>query len=127
LSRLRLTWIDPPLSICRLAGSEELPDWATRPGALFCAVRTANELSIVCEERLVPDGVRREGPFLALKVAGPLALSDVGVLSSLLVPLAEAGISAFVVSSFDTDYVLVSSSQRERAAAALTGPGHSVA
>ena len=33
--------------------------------------------------------------------------SMVGVLASLVGPLAEAGISVFAVSTFDTDYLLV--------------------
>jgi hypothetical protein len=32
--------------------------------------------------------------------------SMIGVVASLVTPLAEAGISIFVVSTFDTDYML---------------------
>jgi len=47
-----------------------------------------------------------------------------GVLSSFLRPLADAGISIFAVSTFDTDYVLVKSEAQELALAALRAAGH---
>jgi len=50
----------------------------------------------------------------------------VGVLASLVGPLAEAGISVFAVSTFDTDYLLVKDAAWERAKAVLVGAGHSV-
>jgi uncharacterized protein len=126
---VRLAWLDRPLAICRLPASSSVPEWAMRPGAFFCAVRAADELSLVCEVALLPGGdeiVGRdgEGPFLAFRVADPLDFSLVGVLASLLVPMAAAGVSVFVVSTHDTDYVLVREGQRGAATAALTGAGH---
>jgi uncharacterized protein len=123
---LRLTWLEPQLSVCRLAGDDALPEWALQKGALFCAVRTADELSIVCDARFVPAGVAREGPYLAFKLEGPIPLSAVGVLSSLLGPIADAGMSVFVVSTFDTDYVLVPAADQHRALQTLSALGHSV-
>ena len=46
-----------------------------------------------------------------------------GVLSSLLCPLAERGISVFAVSTFDTDYILVRGERLEETADALTRTG----
>jgi hypothetical protein len=57
----------------------------------------------------VPDNVRSEGGWTALKLLGPFPFDQVGVLSSFVSPLAEAGISIFAISTFDTDYVLVKS------------------
>jgi hypothetical protein len=51
-------------------------------------------------------------------------LSLVGVLSLLLGPLADAGVSVFVVSTFDVDYLLVKASDFERAAGVLRRVGH---
>ena len=47
-----------------------------------------------------------------------------GVLSSFLQPLAEAQISIFAISTFDTDYVLVKREQLNAALAALLAAGH---
>ncbi|MFI5283819.1 MAG: ACT domain-containing protein [Candidatus Dormibacterales bacterium] len=121
-----MTWLSPQLSVCRMGGADPLPDWAAQEGALVCTVRTAEELSIVCESNLVPNGVKCEGPFRALQLAGPIPLAAVGVLSSLLSPIAKAGISVFVVSTFDTDYVLVPDSDQLKATETLAALGHLV-
>ena len=48
------------------------------------------------------------------------------VLASLAAPLATAGISLFVVSTFETDYLLVTQEQLASAIAALDRAGHSI-
>jgi hypothetical protein len=57
---------------------------------------------------------------------GPLPLDLVGILASIANPLAEAGLSIFAVSTYDTDYVLVKSAVLDSAVAVLQGAGHSV-
>jgi uncharacterized protein len=59
-------------------------------------------------------------------VAGPFALSEVGVLAALAGPLAKASVSLFVISTFDTDYLLVSEEQLHAAMAALKDSGHHI-
>ena len=53
-------------------------------------------------------------------------LSKIGVLASLVTPLAQAGISVFSISTFDTDYLLVNESDFERALVVLQKAGHSI-
>jgi hypothetical protein len=60
-------------------------------------------------------------------VEGPLAFEMTGVLAALSVPLAEAGIPIFVISTYDTDYLMVKSADLECACATLRGEGHIVA
>ena len=62
---------------------------------------------MVCEQKLVPLGIKAERDFVVLKVLGPLDFSLTGILSSIAKPLSEGGISIFAISSFDTDYILV--------------------
>jgi hypothetical protein len=59
-------------------------------------------------------------------VAGPLEFALVGVLASILEPLADAGIAVFVVSTFDTDYLMVKECDVEACAQALIRAGHCV-
>jgi hypothetical protein len=61
-----------------------------------------------------------------LQLAGPIPFSTVGVLASLVQPLAEAGISVFAISTFDTDYLLVKAADLERAIDAWQKCGHIV-
>lgn len=123
---LDLTLLDPILAVCRLEPGAAVPDWALR-GAFTSITRTAEELSIVCEADAVPGDVRRETGFRALKVAGPLDFSLSGILAALAVPLADAGVSVFALSTFDTDYLLVREAQLETALRALRAAGHRIA
>jgi len=49
------------------------------------------------------------------------------VLASLAAPLAQANVAIFVVSTYDTDYLLVREAALDTALAALRGAGHAVA
>ena len=119
---LPLVILPERLAVCRLTADAALPDWAS-PGDLLALVRTAEELSIVCTERYVPPEVRAERGWRVIQVQGPLEFSMVGVLASIAVPLARVGISIFVLSTFDTDYILVKEDALDRAVGALTQAG----
>jgi uncharacterized protein len=110
------------LAVCRLEADAAPPAWGIG-GALWSLTGTAEELSVVCEERRVPEGVRREAGWRALKVAGPLDFALTGVLSAIAAPLAAAGVSIFAVSTFDTDYLLVKDERLADAVAALRAAG----
>lgn len=75
----------------------------------------------------MPGDVKHDRGWRCLKLAGPLDPNLTGVLASVLQPLADAGVSIFALSTFDTDYVLVRDAQLEKAVAALRDAGHSVA
>jgi hypothetical protein len=123
--RLKYVVLPEQLAVCRFAPEAPIPAWATNgDGGFSSIVRTADELSIVCAEARVPDGVLAESGWIALKLQGPFPFSMTGVLSSFLQPLAEAQISIFAISTFDTDYVLVKREQLNAALAALLAAGH---
>ena len=110
----------------RLAAEAPLPPWATQ-GGFFSVTRTSDELSVVCLADQVPRGVSAETGWRALKVKGPFALSEIGVLACLAAPLAKAKVSLLAISTFDTDYLLVSEKQLHAAIAALRTAGHRIA
>ena len=58
-----------------------------------------------------------------IKVAGPLDLNATGILEQLLKVLAEAHISIFAISTYDTDYILVKADKATQAVAALKAKG----
>ena len=124
---LRFSVVPGTFAICRLPARAPLPEWA---GKAFTSItRTADELSIVCEERRLPpdlDGVELqiERGWALLKLHGPFPLDAIGVLASVAKPLADAAISIFTVSTFDTDYVFVKRIHAKQAVAALTLAGH---
>ncbi len=122
---LQLHVLPERLAVCRLAPEEALPGWALR-GSLWCVMRTVDELSVVCEQIHVPGGVRVEGGWRALKVIGPLDFALTGILAELAGTLAEAGVSIFALSTFDTDYILVKEDSLGPAIDALRGQGYTV-
>ncbi len=122
---LELTLLLERFAISRLAADAPIPEWATE-GPFFSLTRTGDELSVVTELSRVPVGVRSQPGWRVLKVHGPFVLSEIGVLASLAAPLAEAKITLFAVSTFDTDYLLVASETLPAAIAALERAGHTI-
>jgi hypothetical protein len=112
--------------ICRLAPGDPLPAWAV-DGLFLSVTRTVDELSIVCGEASVPENVRCERGWRCLRVGGTLDFSLIGVVASLVGPLADASLSVFVFSTFDTDYLLVKEQDFEPAIEVLQRHGHSIA
>lgn len=114
------------LALVRLDPGAGVPGWIDWSAPLVSVTRTADELSLVIPERCVPaagSGLRCEAGWRAFKVEGPLDFALTGILASLAVPLAEAGVPIFAVSTFDTDYLLVRDAHVKRAASALTATG----
>jgi hypothetical protein len=120
---LNLTILPGRFAICRLEPGSPMPEWATG-GTLVSVTCTAAELSIVCDESLVPARIKHEPGWICFQLRGPFAFTEVGVLASLIGPLASADISVFAVSTFDTDYVLVKADAEQAARAALVGACH---
>ncbi len=79
---------------------------------------------MVCLESMVPQGVQKEPGWRCLRVAGKLNFALVGVLASLLTPLASAGVSVLALSTFDTDWILIKENDLDRAIEALRAAGH---
>jgi hypothetical protein len=123
--RLNLIPLDGLFAIAKLPPDAAIPAWANS-GPFFSITRTPDELSVVCPESQVPPGVQSEPGWRCVRVAGKMDFSVVGVLASLVGPLAEAGISVFAVSTFDTDYLLMKEAAWEQARELLVEAGHSV-
>jgi hypothetical protein len=112
------------LAICRLDARTPIPDWAR--GDFAAITRTRDELSIVCAQANVPDGIACERDWRALRVVGPLDFALTGVLVALAAPLADAGISIFAISTFDTDYILVKARDLEKTKCVLQETGNRI-
>ncbi|MEM1434518.1 MAG: ACT domain-containing protein [Pseudomonadota bacterium] len=107
---LTLDLLPATFAVCRFDPAFVLdPDLLQEPW-VFTA-RTDDELSLVCDEQLLArfrlEPGNTESGWRALKVSGPLDFALVGILAQLTGALAEAGISIFAISTFDTDYLLV--------------------
>ena len=122
-TNLTLSLLPDNYSICRLGPAADIPPWALA-GNYFSITRTEEELSLVCSQEVVPDGVLCEKGWRCIMVVGPLDFSLTGILASLTASLAEVGISVFAISTFDTDYLLVKADNLKRAVLKLQEAGH---
>lgn len=120
---LLLSVLPDRLAICRLPADSPIPA-PPAEGGLWSITRSCDELSLVLPESEAPAEGRVEPGWRAIQVAGPLDFSLTGILAALASPLAEAGISLFAISTYDTDYVLVREVDLERTQVVLRAAGH---
>lgn len=109
--------------LARLAADAPIPPWADGPGFVAIA-RTDDELSVTCRAERIPPGVRADRDWICWKFAGPFAFDEAGILLAVVRPLSEAGLGVYVVSSYDTDHLLLKSAAAPEAEALLTAAGH---
>lgn len=124
MKTLSLALLPDLLAVCRLDPDSPLP--VATPAGFWSLTRTADEISVILPEDQVQPGWKVEPGWRAFHVAGPLDFGLTGVLASLAQPLADAGIPVFVLSTFDTDYLLVKEVRLERATQTLFKAGHTV-
>jgi hypothetical protein len=124
--KLKFSVVPGAFAVCRLPADAPPPTWMVR-GTFLSVTRSAEELSVVTMEDVVPDEVKSEKGWACLKLHGPFPFQLTGILASFIGPLAEAGIPIFAVSTFDTDYVLLKEQDRVRSLKALVDAGHELA
>ncbi len=98
------------LGVCQLDANSPIPAWLKIEKDKFISITyTANELSIVCDDSLIPQDLKVQRDWRMFKIKGQLDFALVGILKQVISPLADHGISIYAISTFDTDYVLVQS------------------
>ena len=110
------------VGVCKLEANAILPTWAYQ-GDFFSVTKTEDELSIVCSEIVIPQEVVCEKGWKILKIQGVLDFGLVGILALVSTLLAQAGISIFAISTYNTDYILVKGDDLDRAVNALKKEG----
>lgn len=82
---------------------------------------------MVCSTDHIPQNVlEAEHDWKALEIEAVLDFSLVGILNSITNILAHNEISVFVISTFNTDYVLVKADKIERAVKSLRDNNYNV-
>jgi hypothetical protein len=125
IKSLTLTILPVQIGICRFDADTPVPEWVYE-SSFFSVTRTPDELSIVCAEDFIPEDYFCDKGWKVLRVEGPLDLTATGILSSMALPLAHAGVSIFALSTYDTDYLLVRQRDLQGAIETLTEEGHEV-
>jgi len=121
--KLQLSILENFFTIHRFPPNHEIPNQVY--GSKFYTIsKTEDELSIVCSSSIQMNSKDSEIGWSCLKVMGPLKFSLTGILAEISAVLAEAEISSFAISTFDTDYILVKSKKLPLARQALLASGH---
>ncbi len=102
---MQLTILDGTFTVHRLTPGSTIPEFEDE--IFFNVVHTSEELSLVCSDTVVINSEKSETGWRIIKVIGPLDFSMTGILAGISKLLAEAKISIFVISTFDTDYIMV--------------------
>lgn len=110
-------------SICKLKDFSEVDIQAE-----YCfTAKTDEEISLVCITEQVPSNtIEREDGWRAFRIQGVLDFSLIGILSQISTLLAQHRIGIFVVSTYNTDYVLTKSENFEKALDVLGGAGYRI-
>lgn len=118
-----------PMAIVQMAPGSPVPSWCK--GELTACIRTPDELTlIVAEENLPTDhhfepSIQVNSPWRAFRIDQQLSFEMTGVIESISRVLAAAQIPIFVVSTYNTDYVLVPSADWVAAHDAMRQAGFS--
>ncbi len=103
-----LTILSEKLAICRFDPGNDLPVWALPCHSFHSITRTPEEISVVLPQKNIhKKETCCERDWRAFRVDGKLDFSLYGVLLSILDMLKDISVSVFVVSTYDTDYILV--------------------
>ncbi len=111
--------------VCRFDTFSQIPE-SILQSHFYSITKTADELSIVCPQDYFPPAGKCEMSWRCFKIHGPLDFAQTGILASLTTPLADADISVFAFSTYDTDYVMVKEHELDRAVQTLKNSGHDI-
>ena len=105
-NNLKLAILDGEYAIHRLSRGEEIPAHVVKSD-FFSITRTDDELSILCDAKISVSSGKSESGWACIKILGPLDFALTGILARISNALADAGVSIFAISTYDTDYILV--------------------
>ena len=118
---MELQRIDFDFRVCKIKHIEQV-DFSRE--FVFLS-KTSDELSLVCETDYTPPDVIESKPgWKALRIAGVLDFGMIGVIAKISGLLAEANISVFVVSTYNTDYILLKAENFDKGIQALVRNGY---
>ena len=94
----------------------------------FCFfAKTDQENSLVCPTEFMPDDmIEREDGWRAFRIQGILDFSLIGILAEISSMLAYHKIGIFVISTYNTDYILTKAENFERAVRVLADHGYEI-
>ncbi|SFI27454.1 hypothetical protein SAMN04487830_13625 [Pseudobutyrivibrio sp. OR37] len=120
---MELKRIDCKLTVCKVTEVSSI----NLESDFYFIGKTDEEVSLVCKTEDTPiNTVERDDGWRGFRIQGVLDFSLIGILSKLSGILAEHKIGIFVVSTYNTDYILVKEENFERALNVLAAEGYTV-
>ncbi len=120
---MELKILDGDFSVCKIKHIKNV----NFDDAYCFVAKTDDEISLVCKAESVPfDVITREDHFRGFRIQGMLDFSLVGILANISGILANANISIFAVSTFNTDYIFTKSDDFEKAQRRLNESGYTI-
>ena len=125
MEKLKVRLLDGIYAICQINDGEKVPSWVEEKG-FFSVTKTDDEISVVMLQDKISYDIKAEKDWRILKVEGTLDFSLIGILAKISSVLAKNQISIFVISTFNTDYILVKEENIEKAMAVLSQEGYEI-
>ena len=109
-----------------IAKTSQRPDLEEHGSALLAVIFDGKTYTWVGPQESLPADATAERDYRALEVEGPLSFDMTGVIAAISDVLANAGIPIFVISTYDTDYILASATMMAKAVESLEKAGHKI-
>jgi len=111
-------------SIYKFLNQTVLPDWIYSSD-FYSITGTKDELSVVASQNdSISDNIKCNKNWRILKISGPLDFSLVGIIADITCILKEKNIPVFIISTYDTDYILMKQKDLNNGIKALTRKGY---
>lgn len=111
---MELKILDNKLKVAKLKVGDKIPEVIFKQ-EFYSITKTDEELSIVLDENINIQSDIIEHNWRAIKIVGTLDFALIGILSKISTILAQAQISIFAISTYNTDYILIKENKLEKA------------
>jgi len=111
---MQLKVLDNKLKVVKMKADNTVPEIIFNK-KFYSITKTDEELSIVLDESIEIQSDIVEDNWRAIKIVGTLDFTLIGILSKISTILAQAEISIFAISTYNTDYILVKADKLEKA------------
>lgn len=118
MGKLKLKILDGLYAVCQVG--ENFKNFDLENKDFFSITKTEDEVSVVILQDKIKAEIKAEKDWKILKIEGILDFSLIGILSKISSILAKNQISVFVISTFNTDYILIKEEKIEEAISILT-------
>ena len=125
MEKLRIRLLQGTYAVCQIKDTENILNCFDEKD-FFSITKTEDEISVVMLQDKISNDVKAEKDWRILKVEDTLDFSLIGILAKISGILAKNSISIFVISTFNTDYILVKEEKVEKAILVLSEEGYEI-